>query len=45
MALIDRNLIDSPYLDKISSTAAFRLNSVVPNIAQTAEYNIQIRTL
>lgn len=39
MALIDRNLIDSPYLDKISSTAAFRLNSVVPNIAAQAEYN------
>lgn len=39
MALIDRNLIDSPYLDKISSTAAFRLNSVVPNIAANAEYN------
>lgn len=39
MALIDRNLIDSPYLDKISSTAAFRLNSLVPNIAANAEYN------
>tara|TARA_R110000850_G_scaffold20108_1_gene60118 strand:+ start:862 stop:2946 length:2085 start_codon:yes stop_codon:yes gene_type:complete len=39
MALIDRNLIDSPYLDKISSTAAFRLNSVVPNIAANPEYN------